>query len=215
MTWAAPNMSFQSFVVGNSNQAAFAALVEPAPGLVYVFGGPGRGKTHLLRAAAAAGGVEYLTVEDVLNAVIDALRGEHLEAYREEFASRRLVVVDDIETLRARPHAQAEINGLIGAVVRAGGVVVLAGPAHPRHLDWLIADLRLTLQSGRTVELAAIDIETGAELARRRGAALGVEVPDDMASAAAEARCPNAIFEAIGRAALTARLNGKAFELCG
>ena len=111
-------------VVGACNASAVAAALAVVDGAlardqaVYLYGGSGLGKTHLLRAIAAEVGVSPSTVEEMTRRITAALRDVRIATLRADVASRRFLLLDDVQTLAGRPATQNELAASIALVLQ-------------------------------------------------------------------------------------------------
>jgi chromosomal replication initiator protein len=175
MTALDPRLTFDSFVVGPANSLAVAAArrVAEAPGSAYnplfVHGGSGLGKTHLLTAIGhealrrGAGPVVYRAAERLGGEVANALQGG-------------VVLLDDAQALGARAEAQEELIQAWDSHLAAGGQLVLASDRPPYEIGGLDKRLLSRLAGGLTVDLATPDHEARVEIVRRTATARGVSL---------------------------------------
>jgi chromosomal replication initiator protein len=185
--------SFASFVVGSGNRLAATAAraVAEAPGSTYnplfIYSRPGLGKTHLLMAIGnqaqqfdASRQVEYVTVDDFVEAYHAALGAGQADAYRRRFIEADLVLLDDAQLLADRRELQAELLRLIDLLTAAGRQIVLAGDRPPEEIQMLDERLIRRFAGGLVIDISAPDYETRlAILSRRaseRNAAFGSDV---------------------------------------
>jgi hypothetical protein len=158
-----PHASFDSFVVGSGNRLAATAAraVAEAPGSTYnplfIYARPGLGKTHLLMAIGheaiqfdPSRTVEYVTVDDFVEAYHAALAAGQADAYRRRFTEADLVLLDDAQLLADRRELQSELLRLIDVLSAADRQIVLAGDRPPEEIQRL--DERLIREQLRVVE---------------------------------------------------------------
>lgn len=188
-----PHASFASFVIGSGNRLAATAAraVAEAPGSTYnplfIYSKPGLGKTHLLMAIGnqarqfdASRQVEYVTVDDFVEAYHAALGAGQADAYRRRFLDADLVLLDDAQLLADRRELQAELLRLIDLLTAGDRQIVLAGDRPPEEIQMLDERLIRRFAGGLVIDISAPDYETRlAILARRaaeRQAGFGTEV---------------------------------------
>ena len=188
-----PHASFASFVVGSGNRLAATAAraVAEAPGATYnplfIYSRPGLGKTHLLMAIGnqalqfdAARRVEYVTVDDFVEAYHAALGAGQADAYRRRFIEADLVLLDDAQLLADRRELQAELLRLIDVLTAADRQIVLAGDRPPEEIQMLDERLIRRFAGGLVIDIAAPDYETRLAILSRRAnerqAGFGTEV---------------------------------------
>lgn len=193
-----PHASFASFVVGSGNRLAATAAraVAEAPGAAYnplfIYARPGLGKTHLLMAIGhearqfdASRTVEYVTVDDFVEAYHAALGAGQADAYRRRFTEADLVLLDDAQLLADRRELQSELLRLIDVLAAADRQIVLAGDRPPEEIQQLDERLIRRFAGGLVIDIAAPDYETRlAILSRRAAERQAVFVPDVLAAVA-------------------------------
>lgn len=184
-----PPCTFEGFVVGQSNVMAYRAAhaVATDPGIrfnpLFIHGGVGLGKTHLLAAVAnallASGRpVRYLSGEAFVNEMIGALRRDRMEQFRRRFRGIDTLIVDDVQFLAGKTRSQAEFTHTFNALHQNGKQIVLASDRAPEEMPGLEGALRNRFASGLTVDVTAPDAELRCALVRQKLDAVSV-VPDD------------------------------------
>ncbi len=188
-----PHARFASFVVGSSNRLAATAAkaVAEAPGAAYnplfFYARPGLGKTHLLTAIGHEAQridpsriVEYVTVDDFVEAYHTALAAGQAEAYRRRFTEAHLVLLDDAQLLTDQRELQSELLRLIDVLMAADRQIVLASDRPPEEIQSLDERLIRRFAGGLVIDIGAPDYETRLAIISRRVAerqvALGPEV---------------------------------------
>jgi chromosomal replication initiator protein len=184
-----PACTFEGFVVGQSNAMAYRAAraVVTEPGIrfnpLFIHGGVGLGKTHLLAAVANAlitGGrpVRYLSGEAFVNEMIAALRRDRMEYFRRRFRGIDTLVVDDVQFLAGKARSQAEFTHTFNALHQNGKQIVLASDRAPEEMPGLEGALRNRFASGLTVDVTAPDAELRCALVRQKLEAVAIP-PED------------------------------------
>lgn len=184
-----PRFTFDTYVVGPGNRMAAAAArrVAEAPGTSYnplwVYGGPGTGKSHLLRAVAALAQavspqlrVVFDTAEGFASRLSTAVAAGGLDAFRDQVLESGLLVIDDADALAGKSHTQEELGRLWDDLLRQGVQMVFAAAAPPADLPDVEATLRGRLADGLVVDVAPHEAETRREIVRRHAAGQGVEL---------------------------------------
>lgn len=193
-----PHASFASFVVGSGNRLAATAAraVAEAPGAAYnplfIYARPGLGKTHLLMAIGhealqfdPSRTVEYVTVDDFVEAYHAALAAGQADAYRRRFTEADVVLLDDAQLLADRRELQSELLRLIDVLAAADRQIVLAGDRPPEEIQQLDERLIRRFAGGLVIDIGAPDYETRlAILSRRAEERQAVFAPDVLATVA-------------------------------
>jgi chromosomal replication initiation ATPase DnaA len=168
-------------VVGSANRLAVTAAkaVAESPGTVYnplfIYAGPGLGKTHLLMGLGHAARaidpnlvVEYLTLDEFVEAFHAAIAAGHGEAYRKRFLDVDLLLVDDVQFLTHRREMQAELLRLTDALQTTNRQIVLTSDRPPAEIEALDERLVRRFAGGLIIDVAAPDYETRVAILRRK-----------------------------------------------
>jgi len=182
-----PRFTFDTFVVGPGNRMAAAAArhVAESPGTSYnplwVYGAPGTGKSHLLRAVAALASavrpelrVVVETAEGFASRLSTAIAAGGLEAFRDGVLDSGLLVIDDAEGLAGKARTQEELASLWEEILRHKVQMVFAATLSPGEVPDVDEAFRARLADGLVVDVSPPEPETLRELARRRAAGQGV-----------------------------------------
>lgn len=192
-TRAALRGNLDDFVVGPCNRlahsAAYNVVREPGKSfkLLVVHGGCGLGKTHLLqgvcnRLTRAHASLEwrYISGEQFTNEFISAVKSGCIDLFRTRFRNVDVLVIDDIHFLVNKKGTQKEFLHTFDAIDACGKAVVLSSDRHPRSIGTLSEPLVNRLIAGMVVEIEPPDLETRAEIFRRRAARMNCPVPDEV-----------------------------------
>jgi chromosomal replication initiator protein len=176
-----PLYRFDTFVVGSANRLAVTAAkaVAESPGTVYnplfIYARPGLGKTHLLMGVGHAARaidpnlhVEYLTLDEFVEAFHAAIAAGHGEAYRKRFLDVDLLLVDDVQFLTHRREMQAELLRLTDALQTTNRQIVLTSDRPPAEIEALDERLIRRFAGGLIIDVAAPDYETRVAILRRK-----------------------------------------------
>lgn len=189
--------TFDSFVVGGSNQLAYAAAMAVADGSgsvynpLFLYGSVGLGKTHLLhaignRALAAGRAVAYVTCEQFTNEYLWAIRERKTEAFRQRYRAAELLLIDDIQFICGKEGTQEGFFHTFNALHDAGSQIVLTSDRTPAALPLLEERLRSRFEWGLMADVAPPDLETRtailASLADRAPVSVPQEVLDFIAA---------------------------------
>jgi chromosomal replication initiator protein len=196
--------TFDNFVVGASNQVAYGAAraVVEQPGArfnpLFLYGGVGLGKTHLLSAVAhvlaverSRGAVACLPAESFVNEMIGALRGDRMAQFRRRFRGIETLVVDDIQFLAGKMRSQEEFCHTFNALYEGRKQIVLASDRAPREMPGIEETLRNRLAAGLQARIESPDPALRRALVRRKAAALALEIGPEVESYLADGWCTN------------------------
>ncbi len=221
-----PRYTFDSFVVGGTSQLAYAAAraVADAPGAAYnplfIYGGVGLGKTHLLHAIAQQAQDQgrdavYLTTEAFTNGFLTAIRERRADEFRERYRRVDLLALDDIQFLSGKESTQEAFFHTFNALHDAGRQVVIASDRRPAALPLLEERLRSRFEWGLLVDVGTPDLETRTAILQAHAARSAVEVPDPVIEYLAQ-RIPTNVRQlegALNRLTALAELTGAAITL--
>jgi len=184
-----PRFTFDTFAVGSGNRMAAAAArrVAESPGAsvnpLFVHGGPGTGKTHLLQATVSLARavrpdllVIWETGESLADRISAAVAKGTVQAFQDALLDAQLVVVDDVHHLTGKGRTQEELLAVWDELLKAGVQIVLAADAPPTELEGLDERLRQRMTNGLAVDLAAPETDARLEIVRRGAADRGLSL---------------------------------------
>jgi len=199
-----PKFTFDTFVVGAANQLAVTAsrTVAESPGSAYnplfIYSGSGLGKTHLLMAIGAAAkklasdlNVEYLTLDEYVEAFHAAIAAGQGDAFRRRFQTVDVLLIDDVQFLTNRLEMQAELLRLSEALQAAGRQIVLTSDRTPVDIENLDERLISRFSGGLVVDIGAPDYETRVAILRRKSEERGAEFQPGVLETVAAANFAN------------------------
>ena len=188
-----PNNTFDTFVVGNNNQFAHAAAVAvaQAPGKSYnplfLYGGVGLGKTHLLHAIGhyvimhkKGARVSYVSSEKFTNEYIDAIQNNQLVRFRKKYRQTDVLLIDDIQFLAGKERIQEEFFHTFNALHEAHRQIVLTCDRPAAEIQNLEQRLVSRFEWGLVTDLQPPDVETRVAILRKKEKTLGVELPEEI-----------------------------------
>lgn len=223
-----PNNTFETFVVGSNNHHAHAACMGVAqkPGHTYnplfLFGGVGLGKTHLLQAIGhhvlankKNARIGYLSCERFTNEFIEALQNSQLPKFRKKHRELDVLLIDDIQFLQGKERIQEEFFHTFNALHDCHKQIVLTCDRPANEIQGLEQRLISRFEWGMTADVKAPDVETRLAILNKKAAALSVRLPDQIITFLANRIRTNVrrLEGALVRVAAYAQLSGKALDL--
>ena len=186
-----PKYTFDLFVIGSSNRFAHAAAlaVAEAPAQAYnplfIYGGTGLGKTHLLQAIAhyvlahtSPLTVRYITSETFMNDFINSLRDKRIEGFKQRYRTYDVLMIDDVQFFEHKERIQEEFFHTFNSLYEAGSQIVMSSDRPPREIATLEARLRSRFEWGLITDIQPPDLETRIAILRKKVNTDGIHVPD-------------------------------------
>jgi chromosomal replication initiator protein len=189
-----PKYLFAYFVEGRSNEFALAAArrVAENPSLSYnplfVYGGVGLGKTHLLHAigheiqrSRPQLRVLYLAAEQFTNELINSIRFDRMPAFRERYRTIDVLMIDDVQFIASKERTQEEFFHTFNTLYTSQKQIILSSDAPPRSIPTLEERLRSRFEWGLIADIQPPDLETKIAILQRKAALEGPQLPDEVA----------------------------------
>jgi chromosomal replication initiator protein len=189
-----PDSTFETFVVGKSNQLAKAAAqqVGENPGRAYnplfIYGGVGLGKTHLMHAVGNAiqarkadARVAYVHSERFVSDMVKALQHNQMNEFKAAYRSLDALLIDDIQFFAGKDRSQEEFFHTFNALLEGQQQVILTCDRYPKEVQGLEERLKSRFGSGLTVAIEQPELETSAAILKTKAEAAGVTLSDEVA----------------------------------
>ncbi|HEX6279330.1 MAG TPA: chromosomal replication initiator protein DnaA [Pyrinomonadaceae bacterium] len=186
--------TFEKFVVGTSNQFAHAAsqAVAEAPGKAYnplfLYGGVGLGKTHLMHAVGHSIKqqnrhlrVAYITSEKFMNELINAIRFDKTQTFRDKYRSIDVLLMDDVQFMAGKERTQEEFFHTFNALYNDQKQIVISSDCPPREIPTLEERLHSRFEWGLIADIEPPDLETKVAILKRKADLDGIELKDEVA----------------------------------
>ena len=186
--------TFENFVIGASNQFAHAACMAVAnqPGEHYnplfIYGGVGLGKTHLVnaighRAAAQKPGLKiaYLSSESFMNELIASLRRDKMDEFKKKFRNVDILIVDDVQFIAGKERTQEEFFHTFNSLYESHKQIVITSDKFPKEIPGLEDRLRNRFEWGLIADIQPPDMETRVAILEKKAEIEGVKLPHEVA----------------------------------
>ncbi|MFH1840906.1 MAG: chromosomal replication initiator protein DnaA [Candidatus Shapirobacteria bacterium] len=185
-----PDFSFDTFAVSATNQMAFAAAtaVADSPSKAYnplfLYGGTGVGKTHLMQAIglkilqkSSKTKLLYCTGEEFTNGIVLAIKQKNTNEFKDRYRSVKVLLIDDIQFIAGRHAVQEEFFHTFNAITKSRGQIVMTSDRKPDEIDKIDDRLRSRFEGGLTIDIQKPDFELRAAILLIKAQQKGLELP--------------------------------------
>lgn len=189
-----PELTFENFAVSSSNEMAHAAAMAVAenPGeayqLLFLYGGVGVGKTHLMQSVAhkllqknPEEKICLVPAEEFMNELIDSIRKKKTMSFKNKYRTVKALLIDDVQFIGGKNTVQEEFFHTFNAVQKEGGQIILTSDLLPGDIQGLEDRLRSRFEGGLTVDIQEPTFELRTAILLIKAKALGLELPMDVA----------------------------------
>jgi chromosomal replication initiator protein len=196
--------TFDEFVSGSSNQFAYAAAMAVAnnPATTYnplfIYGGVGLGKTHLVNAIGNAilktspqTRICYYTSEKFMNELINSLRYNRMDEFRNKFRSMDVILIDDIQFIAGKERTQEEFFHTFNALYESHKQIIVTSDKFPKDIPGLEERLRSRFEWGLIADIQPPDVETKLAILKMKAEQNNIKLPEDVALFLANSICNN------------------------
>lgn len=188
-----PKYVFETFVIGNSNRFAHAAAqaVAKNPAHAYnplfLYGGVGLGKTHLMHAIGnrikqnnPSMKVLYTSSEKFTNEIINSIQNKNTETFRKKYRNIDCLIIDDIQFLKGKEQTQVEFFHTFNALKEANKQIIISSDRLPREIETLEDRLRTRFEQGLTADIQPPDLETRMAILRTKAKTDNIALPNEV-----------------------------------
>jgi len=188
-----PRYTFENFIVGPFNELPHAAAlaVAKSPGLVYnplfIYGGVGLGKTHVLQAIGNEviknfpdKKVRYMSSEKFTAGVISSIKNQEMEAFKLKFRAIDVLIIDDVQFLAGKEKTQEEFFHTFNALYEKNKQIILSSDRPPKAIPALAERLRSRFEGGMIADISIPDLETRIAILKQKSAERRTEFPDEI-----------------------------------
>jgi len=223
-----PRYTFDHLIVSGFNKLAAAAAEQvaeqPAQGYnpLFIHGGVGLGKTHIMHAIGHRAmdlypgcRVLYVSSETFTNEMVNAIRENRNEEFRNRYRTNDILLIDDIQFIAGKEGTQEEFFHTFNALVMAGKQVVMTSDRHPKVMATLNDRLRSRFEGGLIADVSMPELEARMAILRQRGSEVGVHVPTEVVDYIAHKIQSNVreLEGALNKITMLARMNGVAVTM--
>jgi chromosomal replication initiator protein len=193
LSWLNPRLTFDTYVVGSSNQFAHAAALAVATtpsrsyNPLFIYGGVGVGKTHLMHAIGwnlvknfSGLNVVYTSSERFMNEMISCIRLDRMPQFHRHYRSADVLLIDDIHVLAGKERTQEEFFHTFNDLYDHSKQIVISSDSMPNQLPGLVERLRSRFEWGLMVDIQPPDLETKMAILDKKAENEGIHLPEDV-----------------------------------
>lgn len=194
-----PRYTFESFIVGENNELARAACYAVSQNLgrvynpLFIYGGVGLGKTHLLQSIGneilksdPTRRVRYMTSERFANELIDSIRNQKVADFKNEYQKIDLLIIDDVQFLAGKEKTQNEFFHIFNVLYQLNKQIVISSDRPPKEIPTLEERLRSRFEGGMIADVSRPDLETRTAILKAKSVEKGFPLEDTVLSFIAE-----------------------------
>ncbi|MFA6973936.1 MAG: chromosomal replication initiator protein DnaA [Parcubacteria group bacterium] len=223
-----PKYTFDNFVIGGSNELARAACYAVSQNLgriynpLFIYGGVGLGKTHLLQSIGnevlhndPTRKVKYITSERFTNELIDSIKNQKINDFKAHYQTIDLLIIDDVQFLSGKEKTQEEFFHIFNFLYQLNKQIVLSSDRAPKAIPTLEERLRSRFEGGMIADVSMADFETRMAILRKKAIEDGLEIPDSVLEFISSNITHNIreLEGALNRVAVSAQLTNKEITL--
>ena len=188
-----PRYTFENFVVGPFNELPHAAAlaVSEGPGSVYnplfIYGGVGLGKTHLLQAVGneivknfSKKKIKYISAEKFTSGVITSIKNQEMEAFKSRYRQIDILIIDDVQFLAGKEKTQEEFFHIFNALYEKNKQIIISSDRLPKVIPALAERLRSRFEGGMLADISSPDFETRVAILKTKAKERRTELPDEI-----------------------------------
>ncbi len=188
-----PKFVFSNLIVGSCNKIAYSACMSVAENLgriynpLFIYGGVGLGKTHLLHATAhyvlsknPDANIIYTTADTFMSELISCMQNNSILSFRKRYRNVDLLLIDDVQFLGGKERTQIELYHIFNALHLIGKQVILSSDTPPVNIEGLQERLKSRFVSGLVVEVRAPDLDTKLSIIRKKAKEMNILIPHDV-----------------------------------
>ncbi|MDD5757848.1 MAG: chromosomal replication initiator protein DnaA [Desulfobulbaceae bacterium] len=194
-----PRYVFDEFVVGSSNEMAYAACHALACGdkslgqCLYISAGTGLGKSHLTHAVAhhilgvnPRTRLNYLTAQQLTSDMVRSIQNKSMDAFKERYQGSDVLLMEDMQSLTGRVKTQEELASCLDVLLESGKTVIFTGAYAPRDIEALSPGVQSRLSCGLVTEISQPDITTRIRIVHQKAAHINLVLTEELAGIVAE-----------------------------